>query len=69
MAERLIFVGNPEDIDFIDRCFATEDLVRCRDCKYWQDNNNGYPHPDCKWRQDETPDPNDYCSFDEVMQE
>ena len=19
-------------------------VVRCKDCKYWQDNNDGYPH-------------------------
>ena len=38
------------------------ELVRCKDCAYWQDNNDGYPHKDCKWNQDETPDPDDYCS-------
>lgn len=40
-------------------------VVRCRDCKYWQDNNGGYPHEDCRWGHDETPDPDDYCSFGE----
>lgn len=45
------------------------DIVRCKDCKYWQDNNNGYPHPDCRWREDETPDPDDYCSFGEAKQD
>ncbi len=40
-------------------------IVRCKDCVYWQDNNNGYPHEDCKWRQDETPDPDDFCSAGE----
>ena len=38
------------------------ELVMCKDCVYWQDNNDGYPHKDCKWNQDETPDPDDYCS-------
>lgn len=38
------------------------EVVRCKDCAYWQDNNDGYPHTDCKWNQDETPDPDDYCS-------
>lgn len=66
MAERLIMVGNPEDLDMIDKMFSTANIVRCRDCKYWQDNNDGYPHPDCRWREDETPDPDDYCSFGEV---
>ena len=40
-------------------------LVRCKDCRYWQDNNGGYPHPDCRWGHDETPDDEDYCSFGE----
>lgn len=40
-------------------------VVRCKDCIYWQDNNGGYPHKDCRWGNDETPDPYDYCSFGE----
>lgn len=40
-------------------------LVRCKDCEYWQDNNGGYPNPDCPWGKDETPDPDDFCSFGE----
>lgn len=40
-------------------------IVRCKDCVFWQDNNDGYPHHDCKWREDETPDPDDYCSAGE----
>lgn len=24
-------------------------VVLCRDCKYWQDNNDGYPHEECRW--------------------
>lgn len=23
-------------------------VVRCKDCKYWQDNNDGYPHEECR---------------------
>lgn len=46
----------------IDHGLAVE-VVRCRDCIYWQDNNDGYPHPECRWGHDETPDPDDYCSF------
>ena len=42
-----------------------QEIVRCKDCVYWQDNNEGYPHKDCKWREDETPDPDDYCSAGE----
>ena len=40
-------------------------LVRCKDCIYWQDNNGGYPHSDCKWNHDETPVPDDFCSAGE----
>ena len=40
-------------------------VVRCKDCRYWKDNNGGYPNPDCPWGKDETPDPDDYCSFGE----
>lgn len=43
---------------YIDICF-------CRECKYWQDNNGGYPHPDCRWVRIETPDADDYCSLGE----
>lgn len=45
------------------------EVVRCKDCRYWQDNNGGYPHPDCKWGNDETPDADDYCSCGERMKE
>lgn len=44
----------------------TEDVVevvRCKDCKYWQDNNNGYPHEECRWYKGETPDADDFCSY------
>ena len=40
-------------------------VVRCRNCKYWQDNNGGYPHIECRWGKDETPDPDDFCSYGE----
>ena len=42
-----------------------EPLVRCMDCKYWQDNNDGYPHEECRWGHGETPDANDFCSYGE----
>ena len=41
------------------------EVVRCKDCKYWQDNNGGYPNEDCRWGHEETPDADDYCSFGE----
>ena len=40
-------------------------VVRCKDCKYWQDNNGGYPHEECRWGKEETPDSDDYCSYGE----
>ena len=40
-------------------------LVLCKDCKYYQDNNDGYPNPECRWNHDETPNPDDFCSFGE----
>ena len=42
-----------------------EVVVRCKDCKYWQDNNDGYPHEECRWGHGETPDANDFCSYGE----
>lgn len=41
------------------------EIVLCKDCRYYQDNNGGYPNADCKWRKNETPDANDYCSCGE----
>lgn len=40
-------------------------VVRCKKCVYWQDNNGGYPHDECRWGKDETPDADDFCSFGE----
>ena len=40
-------------------------VVRCKDCKYWQDNNDGYPHEECRWWHGETQDANDFCSYGE----
>lgn len=45
------------------------EVVRCKDCKYYQDNNNGYPHNECKWCKDETPDADDFCSYGERKDE
>ena len=41
------------------------EAVRCKDCRYWQDNNGGYPHEECRWGKDETPDADDFCSYGE----
>ena len=42
-----------------------EVVVRCKDCKYWQGNNDGYLHEECRWGHGETPDANDFCSYGE----
>ena len=42
-----------------------EPVVHCKYCKYWQDNNDGYPHEECRWGHGETPDANDFCSYGE----
>lgn len=57
-----------EDIREFIRSIPTADVaevVRCKDCKYYQDNNGGYLQDMCRWRQDETPDEDDFCSFGE----
>lgn len=41
------------------------EVVRCKDCRYWQDNNGGYPHEECRWGKEETPDEDDFCSYGE----
>lgn len=43
------------------------EVIRCKDCRYWQDNNDGYPNDECRWGHEETPDPDDFCSFAERM--
>lgn len=40
-----------------------ESVIRCKNCAYWQDNNGGYPNEECRWREDETPDADDFCSY------
>ena len=55
-------------LSMITNALGTDDvheaeLIQCKDCKYYQDNNGGYPHPECRWGHGETPDPDDYCSF------
>ena len=50
------------------RPVSREQVILCKDCRYWQGNNGGYPHPECRWGNDETPDADDYCSFAERME-
>lgn len=63
--------GCLEAVDEIISGFSeinTIEIVRCKDCRYYQDNNGGYPHPECKWGNGETPDENDFCSAGERKQ-
>lgn len=57
---------NPRNEKFVKSRDGGE-LIRCRYCAFWQDNNHGYPHPDCKWTFGETPDADDYCSGAEKL--
>jgi len=47
---------------------AREQVVLCKDCRYWQGNNVDYQHPECRWKHDETPNKDDYCSFAERLE-
>ena len=50
------------------RPVSREQVILCKDCRYWQRNNGGYPHLEFRWGNDETPDADDYCSFAERME-
>lgn len=50
------------------RPVSRKQVILCKDCRYWQGNNGGYPHPECRWGNDETPDADGYCSFAERME-
>ena len=52
-------------IDMAIEALQAEPVIYCKDCEYWQDNNGGYPHDECRWGKGETPDSTDYCSFGE----
>lgn len=68
MKEYIVQAIAQETIASFDAHNAPE-ITRCKDCIYWQDNNDGYPHIGCKWREDETPDPDDFCSAGERRSE
>lgn len=54
--------NNSKKLDSENNEHLATNLLRCKDCQYWQDNNGGYPHSDCKWNENETPDEEDFCS-------
>lgn len=42
------------------------EVVRCKDCRYWQEYQEGhYPNELCPWDKNETTDEDDYCSYGE----
>ena len=41
--EKMLKKESPKCEHFVNVADVVE-VVRCKDCKYWQDNNNGYPH-------------------------
>ena len=48
------------------------DIVRCKECKYWLSDkpikNKWFQNGEvdqCKWRTDESPNPDDFCSYGE----
>ena len=59
------FTEYPQAIDMAIEALKAEPVVHCKDCKYWQDNNVGYPHEECRWGKEETPDETDFCSYGE----
>ena len=65
MLERLIDRFDKKIYGGTGRMKDLVEVIRCKDCKYWQDNNDGYPHEECRWGHGETPDANDFCSYGE----
>ena len=55
---RIVYMDDIDNMPTIE----PEQIVRCKDCRYYQDNNGGYPHMNCKWDANETPDEEDFCS-------
>lgn len=70
LRHRGIFPNARDEIilqNYLDE-FPTADVVEvvpCKDCKFYQDNNGGYPTQECKWIDGETPNSDDFCSFAE----
>ena len=61
--DKAFIIGAIEEAPTID---AVE-VVRCRECKYWIDNSfeDDDLFRECRWRDDETTDEDDYCSYGE----
>ena len=68
-AEYIITIDGEPDIMGGYSIKKKQELIRCKDCKYWQDNNeyDGPNYDECRWGHDETPDPDDFCSFGRRM--
>ena len=58
-------IMNATDGKAVVKGYTVKAIVLCKNCKYWQDNNDGYPVEECRWGHEETPDADDFCSFGE----
>ena len=38
-------------------------IVRCKDCKYYKGGKKHSPTTFCRWKNDGTQEPDDYCSW------
>lgn len=54
-------------IDFINTIAKSSiDIVRCKECKYYIDNMpEDSTDDECRWRSEEQPNPDDFCSYGE----
>lgn len=65
--ERIVIVTSKEEADHLDMIYGTDELVRCRDCKWadWYTSAEGYHYCHCMetdaWARTE----DDYCSYGE----
>lgn len=62
-------IFNDKDKPIIAWNHRTPKIIRCGECKYWQNNNGGYPNAECRWGKDETPNKDDFCSYGERREE
>ena len=74
--ERIVNCKYKKDIDELDRLYATEDLIRCEDCKYGEPCKNALgencvicKNPDAPWLDNILIMPNWYCADGERREE
>ena len=57
-----------EHFDLLKEHESLQEVVRCKDCRWWQYNNDGYTHANCHWCETETPDADDFCLLGERIE-